>query len=275
MSYDSSEARMCPRCSVMVDVLCATGQISPCSDHHYQQPTQAQSWTLLTLQQIVSRGGTLLGRTLLSDLSSAAIHNLLTLLELNVKVLSVEALRMFVDNIEALPFLREDEWCKFLIHRVRNRINVSHSTQSPTRLTTHSTLVTHSPHTTHSPTQNTLVTQAAQSTLTSSTTHHTHTLTTITESSYMVPDIEMVVPDIEIMADVEMVADDENLDSLDEMEDDSSPRTISPGLSAKPLKGDIDDCIANFMKLLTVVISNILVSNSSNDSAKVGAGFKK
>lgn len=91
------------------------------------RPCQPMEWSHHTLQQIVKIGSLEEGCALLSSLSSTAMYNLLVLLERNIKILSGEELGQFIKNIEQLPFVHEDEWCRFLILSLKRHI---HGTQS-------------------------------------------------------------------------------------------------------------------------------------------------
>ena len=87
------------------------------------QPPIAMHWTAHTLQRIVSIGSLEEGSTLLSGLSSTAMCNLLVLLEQNIRILPKDTLGKFIENIEQLGFVCEDEWCRFLILRLKRHIH--------------------------------------------------------------------------------------------------------------------------------------------------------
>lgn len=59
------------------------------------------------------------GSLFLSSLSSTAIHNLLVLVERNVSMLSMDTLEQLVRNAERNVFVSKDEWCQFLIGRLK------------------------------------------------------------------------------------------------------------------------------------------------------------
>jgi hypothetical protein len=92
-----------------------------------EQREPPMGWTLATLQRVMYlgsvRGGS--GKGFLSNLSSIALCNLLVLLELNTKTLCEDVLGPFLRNVEELGSVKRDEWCKFLIRRLRERTNVS------------------------------------------------------------------------------------------------------------------------------------------------------
>ncbi len=132
----------------MIHVLsCTSDQDS--TGHH---PSTAVDWTAHTLQQIVIIGSLMEGCALLSGLSSTAIYNLLVLLELNIRILPKEALEQFVKNVEQLSFVCADEWCVFLIQRLKRHIHSTHgqllvdfkevtTTRIPSALTAHGATV--------------------------------------------------------------------------------------------------------------------------------------
>ena len=76
-------------------------------------------WTIQTLARVVRLGALKDSTPFFSALSSTAVHNLLVLMELNVKTLPGDDVRDFLGNIEQLSFVRCDQWCSFLIHCLR------------------------------------------------------------------------------------------------------------------------------------------------------------
>ena len=76
-------------------------------------------WTLQTLVRVVRLGALKDSTPFFSALSSTAVHNLLVLMELNIKTLPRDDVRDFLENIEQLSFVRCDQWCSFLIHCLR------------------------------------------------------------------------------------------------------------------------------------------------------------
>ena len=116
-SSTSDRAKTCCQCSTMINVLsCEMKQEDV--DH----PPTAVAWTAHTLQQIVDMGSLKDGCTVLNSLSSTAMCNLLVILERNVRILPKETLEEFVNNIETLSFVSGDEWCCFLIKRLKRHI---------------------------------------------------------------------------------------------------------------------------------------------------------
>lgn len=113
---DSSAAagEACSHCSAVMEVLSA--------EQTNADTSLPVEWTPHFLQRIVHLGGLKVGSSLLSDLSSMAMYNLLVLLELNIKILPQDALVEFIKNIERLPFVSTDEWCVFLIGHLRRQI---------------------------------------------------------------------------------------------------------------------------------------------------------
>ena len=112
------------------------------------QPATDIDWTAQTLQRIVHIGSLMEGRTLLNDLSSTAMYNLLVLLQSNIRILSKETLEQFIVNVEQLSFVSNDDWCRFLIKRLRSHLHGTHGQQAlvafkDSAVTTPSPLVTH------------------------------------------------------------------------------------------------------------------------------------
>ena len=59
---------------------------------------------------------------LMSGLSTTALCNLLVLLELNVKSLPHDTLGRFVRNVEELSCTKKEEWCGFLVQRLKRHV---------------------------------------------------------------------------------------------------------------------------------------------------------
>lgn len=101
---------ICSHCSAVVDIL---------STENANSDSSSNSWTSHTLQQILYLGSLKEGEALLRDFSSTAMYNLLVLLELNVKTLPKDTLEQFIEKIEQLSYVIHDDWCRFLIQRLK------------------------------------------------------------------------------------------------------------------------------------------------------------
>lgn len=106
----------CSHCHAVINVL-TTG---PATVDH--APT---AWRLAVLQRVVHLGSAE-DSYLLTTLSSTALCNLLVLLEMNAATLCEESLAQFLRNVEGLPFVKKEEWCWFLVQRVRERAGIAH-----------------------------------------------------------------------------------------------------------------------------------------------------
>ena len=104
-----SPTEVCSHCSVVINGLFS-----------HKNSDECYGWTPHTLQHIIHMAPS---SFLPSDVSSTAMYNLLMLLKMNLNVLSTDILRQFLKNIEQFPFVSGDDWCRFLIQRLRRAID--------------------------------------------------------------------------------------------------------------------------------------------------------
>ena len=97
--------------------------INVLTDEQVSKDVSAVDWTPQTLQRLVHLGSVKESCAILTDLSSAALHNLLVLVELNVRALLKDEVVKFVENIDTLR--DNDEWCEFLIQRLKRSVGGS------------------------------------------------------------------------------------------------------------------------------------------------------
>lgn len=67
----------------------------------------------------------------LSGLSMTALCNLLVLLELNAKALPQDTLGQFIRNIEELSCTKKEEWCGFLVQRLKRHVHIDTADDQP------------------------------------------------------------------------------------------------------------------------------------------------
>lgn len=138
VSYYNSSMDLCPHCSRMTDILCGSSELT---NLHLSTSCSSESldclWMLRTLQHLIqalsdstsscsssstSFSSSSVESFSVNNLSSTAMHNLLMLLEQNMTMLHTSTLESFIANVEQSPFVMKDEWCRFLIGRLKRHI---------------------------------------------------------------------------------------------------------------------------------------------------------
>ena len=109
----------------MTDVLCNIQELSNKCTSSTQHATE-DCCTIHTLQLLVQAISSS-SNICVNSLSSTALHNLLVLIEQNLNTLLASSLEEFVAIIEQSQLVVKDDWCRFLIGCLKQRMGSSQS----------------------------------------------------------------------------------------------------------------------------------------------------